>query len=208
MFPASPSSPAKNRREGLPGPGLHPAVTHGPAALCTSRGYAPDHLGGGSAPQLPHSRARPLAWIRQTEQDFTRSVLPGQTRTSCTDSAGYRTDGTRCAGIIQRVVPRTVPRERAGNGSVVVTECSDQNRRSDGLRHTSIASRTPAQRSSAVGARWRLCTLRPSAGSAPLTLRGDDSGQNGARFDQRPGFPRGLSLLPFTSNSRVVRAVS
>jgi hypothetical protein len=50
--------------------------------------------------------------IRTADLPFTRSVLTGSARASCTDDTGNRTDGTSCAGIILRVVPRTVPRER------------------------------------------------------------------------------------------------
>ena len=47
---------------------------------------------------------------RAADLPFTRSVLIGCIRASCTDGTGDRTDSTDCAGIILRVVPRTVPR--------------------------------------------------------------------------------------------------
>lgn len=44
---------------------------------------------------------------------FTRGLLPGRARTSCTDSTGHRIDGTRCARIIRRRGPRTGPSPKA-----------------------------------------------------------------------------------------------
>src|SRR2546423_652867 len=54
--------------------------------------------------------------IRTADLPFTRSTAPCNERASCTDGASHRTDGIRCAGIIRRVVPRTVPRGRRETG--------------------------------------------------------------------------------------------
>ena len=43
---------------------------------------------------------------------LTISTAPSTVRASCTDGADHRTDSTRCASIIHRAVPRTVPRLR------------------------------------------------------------------------------------------------
>jgi len=62
-----------------------------------------------------------------SDQLFTRSVLTDCARASCTDDTGNRTDCTSCAGIILRVVPRTVPRERraaAGQQPMAITQRS------------------------------------------------------------------------------------
>ena len=59
------------------------------------------------------SNVRPLGAgerVRTADLPFTRSVLTGCTRASCTDGTGNRTEGSRCAGIVLRVVPRNVPR--------------------------------------------------------------------------------------------------
>ena len=61
---------------------------------------------------------KPLSDLGAGERDrtadlpFTRSTAPCTERTSCTDGTDNRTDSASCAGAIQRVVPRTVPRER------------------------------------------------------------------------------------------------
>jgi hypothetical protein len=60
-------------------------------------------------------------------QPRTRSPAPCTERASCTNGTGHRTDGSDCAGIIRRVVPRTVPQGRRENGPMAVTERSDQN---------------------------------------------------------------------------------
>jgi hypothetical protein len=56
-------------------------------------------------------------------------VLTGRTRASCTDGTVHCTNGTHRAGIIRRVVPRTVPRGRRAK-SMAVTERSGIRRRS------------------------------------------------------------------------------
>jgi hypothetical protein len=43
---------------------------------------------------------------------FTRSTASCNIRATCTDDTDHCTDSTRCAGIIRRVVPRTVPRRK------------------------------------------------------------------------------------------------
>ena len=55
-----------------------------------------------------------LNWVGAGERDriadlpFTRSTALCTVRASCADDKGNRTDGISCAGIILRVVPRTV----------------------------------------------------------------------------------------------------
>jgi poly(3-hydroxyalkanoate) depolymerase len=53
---------------------------------------------------------------RTADLPFTRTTTQCTVRASCNDGTRHRTDGTRCAGIIRRGVPRTVSRERPGNG--------------------------------------------------------------------------------------------
>jgi len=65
-----------------------------------SRAETPSYLGAGERD-------------RTADLPFTRSTAPCAVRASCTDGDGHRTDSTRCAGIIRRAVPRTVPRPRA-----------------------------------------------------------------------------------------------
>jgi hypothetical protein len=79
--------------DGLPG-----SVSFGPRAE-RKRGNYPSDLGAGER-------------IRTTDLPFTRSTARCTVRTSFTVSTSHRTDGTRCAGIIRRIVPRTVPRPR------------------------------------------------------------------------------------------------
>ena len=50
--------------------------------------------------------------IRTTDVPFTRSTALRAVCASCTDDTDQRIDGSRCAGIISRAVPRTVPRQR------------------------------------------------------------------------------------------------
>ena len=56
------------------------------------RGLNPSDLGAGERD-------------RTADQPFTRRVLTGCTRASCTDGTGNSTDGASCAGIFLRVVP-------------------------------------------------------------------------------------------------------
>jgi hypothetical protein len=48
----------------------------------------------------------------QNELPFTSSTAVCTERASCTDGTGHRIDDSCCAGIILRIVPRTVPRGR------------------------------------------------------------------------------------------------
>jgi hypothetical protein len=63
--------------------------------------------------------------IRTAGLPFTRSVFTRCTGTNCTNGTGNRTDGIRCAGIILRVVPRTIPRRRRQK-CMAITERSGQ----------------------------------------------------------------------------------
>jgi hypothetical protein len=51
-------------------------------------------------------------WVRTAGLPFTRSTAPCTVRASCTNGTRHRTNSTRCAGIIQSAVPRTVPSGR------------------------------------------------------------------------------------------------
>ena len=52
---------------------------------------------------------------RTHDRRIMRTTAPRIGRASCTDDTDHRTDGTRCAGIIQRAGPRTGPRRVAGS---------------------------------------------------------------------------------------------
>jgi hypothetical protein len=70
----------------------------------------------------PRLRPRVVATLRDCPSDstpstfaalpFIRSPAPCTVGTSCANGARHGTDCTRCAGIIQSAVPRTVPRGR------------------------------------------------------------------------------------------------
>jgi hypothetical protein len=49
---------------------------------------------------------------RTADLPFTRSTASCTECPSCTDTAGHRTDCTRCTGTIRRAVPQTVPHGR------------------------------------------------------------------------------------------------
>jgi len=65
-----------------------------------------------AVPDLASSLRYYASQQRTIQRRITRGTRCGYARTSCSDSTGYRTDGTRGAGIIRRVVPRNVPRGR------------------------------------------------------------------------------------------------
>jgi hypothetical protein len=52
----------------------------------------------------------PALTIVGVGKPFTGSTASCTERASCTDSTGHGSDSTRSAGIIRRVIPRTVPR--------------------------------------------------------------------------------------------------
>ena len=96
-------------------PDGRPLAIWNPASVDrVTRSTAPEFAIIATRENTPSTRrsASGAGGARTHDRRIMRSTASCTERASCTDGTGHRTDDSHCAGIIRRVVPRTVPRGR------------------------------------------------------------------------------------------------